>query len=126
MELTHSRLNVEAYQPNMESPPHDVIRREPGDIWLVSHQPILMDRPIQWSHHQKKDHVYIPLVPYLTQTDPELAMAFMLQLGCRVSFDVGKPIKRLHIVTGHPLHQVMHDDTNCWQVQIGLGLVLEK
>jgi len=126
MEVTHSRLNVEAYQPDTQDPPCDVIQRSAGEVWLVSHQPILMDRPIQWSHHKKHDHVYIPLVPYLTHSDPELAMAFMLQLGCRVSFDVGKPIKRLHIVTGHPLHQVMQENSNCWQVQIGLGLVLEK
>lgn len=122
METTHSRLNLDAYQGG--EVPHDVIVRAPGDIWLVSHDAIRMDHPINWRNHSKKAHVYIPLVPYLTSSDPELAMAFMLQLGMRVSFDVGQPIKRLHIVTGHPLYQVSHEGQNFWQVQVGFGLVL--
>lgn len=125
MEVTHSRLDLPAYQRGM-SPPHGVVNRAPAEIWMVSHDPISMDRPINWCVHQKDSQVLIPLVPYLTSDSPDLAFAFALSLGMRVSFDVKRPIRRLHIFTGFPANEVSDEGSGriFWQFQIGFGIVL--
>lgn len=122
MEVTTSRIDVPAYEGG--TPPHDIIRRKAGESWLVSHEPIRMDAPVKWHLQTKEDHVYVPVCPYLVVPEPDLAMAFMLQIGMRVSFDVGRPVRRLHIVIGSPVNQVEHQGQNCWQVQYGFGIVV--
>lgn len=121
MEITHNRIAVEAYQG--EDPPFDVVNRERGELWLVSHEPIRLDQPIVWRQHRKEDLVYIPLCPYLTRTEPDLSMAFFFQLGCRVSFDLQRPITKLHVAIGGPVHEVMQQGIgNMWQMQLGFGV----
>jgi hypothetical protein len=124
MELTHSRLDLGAY--DSKSPPHDIIDRQQNEVWSVAHSPIELDEQIDWRHHQKQTHVYIPLVPYLVQPEPDLALAFMFQLGCRIKVDFGRPIRRLHIVTGHPVHEIDTEQYGAmWQAQLGFGFVLQ-
>ena len=123
MELTHARLDLGAYDGSVQ--PHQIIDRQRGELWIVPHSPIELDKPIDWHTHRKKDHVYVPLMPYLTRPEPDLAMAFMFQLGCRVKIDFGRPIRRLHIVTGYPIHTVETEHGDMWQVQLGFGFVLE-
>lgn len=124
MELTHARLDLEAYDGSTK--PAQVIARQAREIWIVAHSPIALDKPIDWRTHRKEDHVYIPLMPYLTSSEPELALAFMFELGCRVKVDFGRPIRRLHIVTGHPIHEIETEEYgDVWQVQLGFGFVLE-
>jgi hypothetical protein len=123
MELSVTRLNLEAYASGQT--PHAIVPREPGEVWLVSHDAIRLGSPIQWRKHAQQRFVYIPVVPYLTSPEPDLAMAFMLQLGMRVSFDLGVPVRKLHLVIGHPVHQVVRDNTDFLQVQFGFGLVVD-
>lgn len=125
MLMTHTQLDLAAY--NGEANPHDVIQRQQGETWLVPHSPILMEGPIDWHIHKKEMHVYIPLIPYLVLPAPELAMAFMFQLGCRVRFDIECSIRRLHMVTGHPAHEMDAGELGVrWQMQLGFGLVLDN
>lgn len=126
MELTHTRLDLAAYDGTEQ--PHAIIERKQGELWLVSHSPLQLEQPIDWHVQKKEGHVYIPLVPYLTSPEPDLALAFMFQLGCRVKADMGlrKSFRRLHIVTGHPIHEVDSEQFGLmWQMQLGFGLVLE-
>jgi len=123
MLLTHTRLNLEAYDGG--ELPHDIITRQPKELWIVAHEPVELDKPVAWRTHKKEGHVFIPLAPYLVRPEPDLAMAFMFQLGCRVHADFGRPIERLHIVTGHPIHEVDTEGLgNMWQMQLGFGFVL--
>jgi hypothetical protein len=124
MEITTSFINASAFD-GTDAPAHEIITRDPGQQWLVAAEPITLDKPIRWSTVKREDHVYIPLVPYLTSPDPPTALAFMLQLGMLVSFDVGRPIKRLHLAIGSPVNEVVQPGMgNVWQFQVGFGIIV--
>ena len=134
MEVTHDRVDLPRYWEQMQSPrpgviddlPQVVIPRRPGDVWLVSHAAIEMEKPIQWQNHRKDDHVMIPLFPYLVRPEPDLAMAHTFQLGIRCSFDLGRPVRRLHLAMGSPVNQISSDDLGeLWQYYLGFAVVLD-
>jgi len=125
MELTNSYIRVEAFDGS-NAPAHEIIKREPGHKWLVAAEPITHEKPIVWSPVVKEGHVYIPLVPYLMPADPATALAFMLQLGMRVSLDVGKPISRLHLAIGEPVNEITQAGADSlWQFQVGIGIIVK-
>lgn len=110
MEVTHNRIDVPRSLASAAAgtpcPVQDVIAREAGDVWLVSHDAIQLDQPIKWLYHQREPYVMIPLVPYLTYPSPDLSLAFLFQLGVRVALDLSRPVRRLHLSTGYPVEQV--------------------
>lgn len=128
MIFTHNIIRAEAFTGVLDSagesvPPHDVVKRNSGELWLVPHGPITLDGPIDWRHHKREDYVYVPMFPYLLSTEPALALGFMLQLGLRVSFDVGRPVDRLHLAIGNPVNEVLQEGVgSAWQYQVGLAL----
>lgn len=134
MQVTHSIIDVgqhlaripEIRPGHLEDLPSDVIAKMPQDVWLVSHDQIHMDQPIRWFQHVKGTHVVLPLFPYVLSPRPEEALGYMLQLGMRCSFDLGRPIKRLHLALGHPVNQFVGDPQlgDGWQFWAGFGLVL--
>lgn len=117
MEVTHSTVDLAAcFAANQK--PHAIIER--GDHeWLVSYDAIRMDAPIGWSQTIREGDVYIPLVPYMLAQRADLALAFMMQLGIRVSLDVGRPVERLHLVTGFPVDEE-------WRYYLGFAIVLGR
>jgi len=122
MEFTYNRIDVPMYDGS-EDPPHDVIPRKQGEIWMVPHHPIALDRHIDWRHHKREDHVYIPLCPYLLPADPDLALGFMLQLGMRAATDLQQKLQRIHLAIGHPVNEVFQEGMgNVWQYQVGIAL----
>lgn len=123
----HAELVPEPRPGNMDDLPQDIIEKRPGDLWLVSHEPIYMDRPIRWFNHQKGTHVVIPLFPYVLSPEPTRALGFMLQMGIRCSIAVGRPVRKLHLALGHPVNQFVGDPQlgDGWQFYVGFGLVLE-
>lgn len=124
MRFTTTRIDVQAYQPGAD-PPHDIIQRQPGQLWLVPHSPITLTSPVDWKHTRRKDYVYVPLHPYITPAEPDLALGFMLQLGLRVSFDVGRAVERLHLAIGHPVNEMQQPGTGVvWQYQVGMALLV--
>ena len=125
MEMTKHYIDLVRYQDG--EPIVDVIDRQQGETWLVSHDAVQLDRPVVWKKHLKESHVLIPLVPYIMQPRPEQALAFMLQLGMRCSFDVGRPIRRLHIAIGAPVNQFVDDPVlgSGWQFHVGFAILLD-
>lgn len=124
MQVTHSFVNVEAFD-GTKAGPHEIIERDASEKWLVAASPIRMDEPMKYTQVLKESHVYIPLIPYLMSPDPPTSHAFMLQLGMRVSFDVGSPIVRLHLSIGQPVHEVVDENNRKhWQFQVGFGVLL--
>jgi hypothetical protein len=122
MEFTYKRIDVPMYE-GQKDPPHDVIQRQSGEIWLVPHAPVSLDQPVAWQHHKREDYVYVPLHPYLLPTSPDLALGFMLQLGIKLASELGQPLRRLHLAIGHPVNEISQQGVgNAWQYQVGLAL----
>lgn len=130
MEVTHNRIDLVECESRGQAPAA-IISRAPDEHWLVSTDAIRMDRPIVWSPTQRESYVHIPLVPYLLRPEADLALAFMLQIGMRVSFSLERPIRRLHIVTGHAgpptgLREIIDPELGTlWQYFAGFGIILE-
>jgi len=122
MEFTYNRIAVDLYEGG-EDPPHDIIPRKNGELWLVPHAPISLTAKIDWRHHKREDNVYIPLYPYLIPSDPDLALGFMLQLGMRAATDLGQKLVRVHLSLGNPVNEVFQEGMgNAWQYQVGIAL----
>lgn len=123
MEFTYNRIDVPPYSGS-QTPPHDVIAKAAGEIWMIPHSPVQLGEPIDWRHHRKKEYVYVPLFPYITPADPELALAFTLQLGLRIASDLDTQIKRIHLAIGHPVNEVFNQQTGgvAWQYQVGVAV----
>lgn len=125
MEIRHCRIDLAACEA-AQIPFNAIITREPSERWVVSNDAIRMDQPIRWMQYATGEHVIIPLVPYLMRPEPDLALAFMLQLGMRCSFDVGRPVRQLYVATGVPVNDVIDPQHGrMWQYYIGFALVLE-
>lgn len=126
MELTHHNINLQAEINLGRNVFHDVIARNERETWIVPFGPISVTDKVDWRYYQREKHVVIPLVPYLMPPDPALAMGFMLQLGLRCAYDFGRPVKRMHLATGHPVNQVIDDATQqrFWQYHVGIAVVL--
>lgn len=85
------------------------------------------DKRLTWEFYKQNEHVRIPLFPYITSTQPELAMAYIFSLAFKVAGQLDKPVRKLHIAIGMPLVVVPrppHGD--CLQYWLGFGLILEK
>jgi hypothetical protein len=134
MELTYHRVDLaesEAYhqqrrtQPNQKFEPFDIIDRVPGENWYVPHGAVTFDKPPDWRLVKREKHVYIPMVPYLLPAEPDMALAFMLQLaaGCLGSLTT---IIRLHVATGFPVNELLDDEqgTRVWQYHVGFAVLL--
>lgn len=123
MEFTYSRINVVMYDGSKD-PPHDVIARSSGELWMVPHNPVSLTDRIDWRHQKRETHVYIPLHPYLIPAEPDLAMGFMLQLGMRAVADLGMGhIIRIHLALGNPVNEVVQEGVGpAWQYQVGFAL----
>jgi hypothetical protein len=124
MIVSHSRIDLaECFR--RQQPPAAIIDKAENEQWLVSYDAIRMDRPIVWATTRREGQVYIPLVPYLIRPEADLALAFMLQLGMRVSFELGRPVQRLHVATGVPVSEVTDPNFGTmWQYYAGFGVVV--
>ena len=134
MNVTYNTLDLSAHMERVPAPrpgilddlPHDAINRAPGETWLVSHDAIRMDKPLNWFHYRQGEHVVIPLIPYVLSPQPEQALGYMLQLGMRCSFDLGRPVQRLHLSIGRPVIQFVGDPRlgDGWQYWLGFAVLL--
>ncbi len=125
MELTHHRIDIARALEDSEIV-HDVVPRRAKEVWMVLSDAIRFDAPLVWHVCQREQHVMIPLVPYWTSEEPDLAMAFMLQLGLRCAGELATPIRRLHIATGYPVSVVETTDGPRLQYYAGFGVVLDN
>lgn len=127
MELTHHSIDLQAERNLGRTEFFDVIPRNERETWVVPFGPISVDQPVDWRYYKREKHVVIPLVPYLMPPDPALALGFMLQLGLRCAYDFGRPVKRMHLATGHPVNQVADQASGevYWQYHAGLAVVLQ-
>lgn len=102
MDLTYSRVDLSEYARN-KTEPCAIVSRGKGEVWLVSLAQIRPGRETQWSLCQSDSHVHVPVVPYITQDSPELALAFFFGLGLQAALAIHKPVRRLHIAVGVPI-----------------------
>jgi hypothetical protein len=124
MHVTHCRVDISACLARKQKPAA-VIERRGAETWLVADAPVRMDQPIQWANTAHGESVHIPMVPYLTHHEPDLSLAFMLQLGVKIGAEIGRPVKQLHIATGHPVNEVRDAGGYGLQYFMGFGVVLE-
>lgn len=122
MRLTHHQIDIIAAEE--AGAVHDIVSRQTNEQWLVAFSAIEMNQPIQWAACGKGQEVLIPLVPYLFQPRPDLALGFALQLGLRCAAALGRPWQRLHLALGTPVQEVEVDGQIMWRFYFGLGLVL--
>ena len=135
MELSYNRIDLAAsetrhFQVHPDKPfmPFDIIRRSTGEEWLVPFSPISFTDPVDWRLYRREDHVMIPLVPYLLPTAPDLALGFMIQLAAGCFASLARPVKKIHVATGYPVHDLF-DELNSertWQYYVGFAVVLER
>lgn len=124
MELTFHRIDISDTSPQRN--PYDRIPREAADMWLVAFGPVLGGENADWRYFKRERSIHIPMIPYLMAPDPELAMAFMLQLGLACANDFGRPLKRMHIAMGHPVNVVEESGERFWQCYVGIAVVLQQ
>lgn len=124
IKLTHERVDLnKCLAANHD--PQTVIHRGPSEVWLVSEAAISLATPIRWGRFQRETHVRIPLVPYLLNPQPDMALAFCFSLGLHAQLSVG-PISRIHIVTGVPVSDGSDDPEGRLRYWIGFGVVLKN
>lgn len=128
MELSYNKVNLAAHQARGITP-HDMITRgHANEIWMVPFKPIDFAHTPDWRHYRRDQHVVIPMFPYLVSCDPVDALGFAFQMGVRAMHDLGgKPVRRLHLSLGAPMHQVLDEFTQQvqWSFYLGIGVVLE-
>jgi hypothetical protein len=125
--FTHNRIDLATYLAQGQ-PPVDVVQRQQGEHWYVSYQPVdVTGRHGDWAKCCKEQYVRVPLLPYVMPASPELALAFMLQLGLaagRTLHTPGRSLVRLHLAVGCPV-ETLNADTPEEQLRyhIGMGFV---
>ena len=128
MELTYTRLDMAATTAQGHKDPGDVITRgHANELWLVPFRPLDFKTQPDWRQYKKDQHIYVPVFPYLTPSNPADALGFAFQLGVRALHDLGgKPVRRLHLVIGEPVNQIQDAQGSvAWQFYMGLGVVLQ-
>jgi len=87
--------------------PQDVVARQPGEIWMVPYTAIEPGKRANWAVCQSEEFVRIPLQPYLASMEPDLAMAYMVQLGVMAlsKLESRGNVVRLHLAVGNPVDQ---------------------
>lgn len=125
MHVTHMRVDISGCLAKNQRPAA-VVERQGREMWLVADAPVQMDQPIIWANTRQGESVYIPMVPYLTHSEPDLSLAFMLQLGIKIGAELGRPVKHLHIATGHPVKETFDAAGGSGlRYFVGFGVVLE-
>lgn len=129
MECTYELLDVDVSATHPLSL-QKIVVKQAHEVWYIATSPILPDRTVKWVLQRKSSHVCIPLVPYLLQQDPALAVGFGVQLGCHATSSLQRQtdseIRRIHIVIGYPAVPQASDrfDKAC-RVYCGVGSVVE-
>lgn len=118
MEVTYDRVDMVACRREGITKPEQIIQRGPNETWMVPDGPVVVGQPVDWSLTKQGDYVKIPVIPYLLNKEPDLAMAFMLAIALNCAFELNHAVSRLHIVTGVPLEALPENPNS------GLGLRL--
>ncbi len=127
MEVRYDRIDLVAsrqlFAPGARFEPAQVITRQPKETWLIADGPVRREAPVPFVYCHQEALVRIPLIPYLTQAAPDLAMAFAFSLGIRCASQLTQPIARVHIVTGVPVETCEDGMLRYWA---GFGFLLER
>ena len=126
MELTTTKLDIPSLQARGFKEFGDLITRgHANEIWMVPFKALDFQNTPDWRHFKKEPHIHIPVFSYLTDKTPTDAIGFAFQLGVRALHDLGgQPVRRLHLVMGEPVNEVIYQDQPALQVYMGFGVVL--
>ena len=121
MEVDYTRIDL-AKCRQLHEDPVLIIPRGNGEIWYVPEGTLDPKSPIQWTYFQQQSSVLIPLVPYILQSEPELAMAYVLSLGLHCAVSLPRPIAKVHLAIGSPVEVRPEGGLRYY---VGFGILLE-
>jgi hypothetical protein len=122
MEVEYTRIDLEKCRQAGEDPIL-IIPRDVGATWYVPDGTLDPKAKIKWTYFQQQSSVLIPLVPYILQTAPELAMAYVLSLGLHCAVSLPRPIAKIHLAIGTPVEVLPAGGLRYY---VGFGLLLER
>jgi hypothetical protein len=123
IEITHQWADLEEYVRHGHEPV-GIISRGKEEEWQVATNPIVPDRPMEWSLVRDGDAVYVPLVPYRVATDPERSFAFLMEIGVLAGIQVNLtrgPIRRIHLIRGQPVED-LRPEVDAFRFWVGLAI----
>lgn len=129
METTFSRVNIDACIASRQKP-GAIIDRGIKEQWYILEKAVLMAETPAWVLAAQGDNFFIPALPYLMQAEPELMLAYAIQLGVKIASGLRGEVQRLHLVIGSPLKDVLvrdaahPDGVERWQQFIGCAILL--
>jgi hypothetical protein len=123
IEITHQWADLAEYA-RLGRDPVGIFTRGAQEEWQVAMNPIVPDRPMEWSLAKDGDAVYVPLVPYRVTMDPEGSFAFLLATGVLAGIQVNMtrgPIKKIHVIRGKPVED-LRPEVDAFRFWVGLAI----
>jgi hypothetical protein len=99
------------------------------DDWWVCDAPIVPGEAPVWMSARQDQYVRIPLFRYDLNSEADLALAYMLQLGLSCAGHLPGPVKKFHVVTGSPVDLLYDDAINKsigLRYWVGVAVVTDK
>jgi hypothetical protein len=127
VELSYTRIDIAKHEETRTPMGDFIARGNPSDVWVVPFSPINFTDIPDYRHYKREQAVHVPVFAYLVPDDPVDALGFAFQLGvAAVSMRQQPlvPVQRLHVVIGHPVHQVEDEVTGHRSLQFHLGFAL--
>lgn len=129
MDVTRIRVDIDktrAAWPGGEFTPAYVFPRKDKERWIVLDAPYIIGAKSSFALTSSDEYIRVPLFSYQLNPVGDMALSFMLQFGLSFAGSLGGNIRKLIIVSGHPVELVYSDRTlthmNCW---LGLAFVQE-
>lgn len=127
MDITKVRIDIDktrAAWPGGEFSPAYVFPRKDKEKWIVLDAPYSIGENPSFALTSSDEYIRIPLFVYRLNPVGDMALSFMLQFGLSFAHSIGVGIRKLIVVSGHPVELIYSDNTlthmNYW---IGFAFV---
>lgn len=127
MEITHTEVDVAAALAQGAAPAH-LFPRGAQEVWLVQTGPSAPGVEPRWGLVSSGEMVHVPLIPYDTPPDPAAAVMFaatvtaLAMLAARLN---STAVRRLHLVRGAGIEELISNGTTVYRFHAGLALQLQ-
>lgn len=111
LDLQKTKENWPQYSPFAPAYVRKIKPGEPADWWVLD-EPLSSDAPPSWAKTHHDAYIRIPLFPYTLNSQADLALAFMLQLGLSCAGHMPQKVGRFFVVTGSPVELLYDPDTD--------------
>lgn len=126
-----SRIDIRQYELDKVRPA-DIIERQERELWAVREQPFHTDLSPRYLWAQSEGFVRVPLFPYLSAPEPDMAVGLGVQLGLLALHEweewAGRQYLprllavRAHLSYGHPV-QDLGTNLRFW---LGVALLIKE